>query len=143
MDLFTSQIDSTQNILPKDGIVNYFGPILNKEKADFYFQQLLDHMPWEHDVVQMFGKQIVTKRKVAWFGDEPFKYTYSKNTKKASIWTPELLEIKELVEKQTHEAFNSCLLNLYHTGEEGMGWHSDDEKELKQHGAIASLSLGS
>jgi len=38
--------------------------------------------------------------------------------------------------------FNSCLLNLYHDGTEGMTWHSDAEHELKKHGAIASLSFG-
>jgi alkylated DNA repair dioxygenase AlkB len=40
------------------------------------------------------------------------------------------------------EKYNSCLLNLYHTGEEGMAWHSDGEKELQKDGAIASLSFG-
>jgi len=40
------------------------------------------------------------------------------------------------------KTFNSCLLNLYHSGEEGMAWHSDAEKDLKKNGAIGSLSLG-
>ncbi|HKL91257.1 MAG TPA: alpha-ketoglutarate-dependent dioxygenase AlkB, partial [Allomuricauda sp.] len=96
----------------------------------------------EQDVVHMFGKRIETKRKVAWYGDQPFEYTYSNSTKKALLWTPELLAIKNLTEKFTEETYNSCLLNLYHSGEEGMGWHSDDEKELKPNGAIASLSFG-
>ena len=50
--------------------------------------------------------------------------------------------MKELIEQKTGEAYNSCLLNLYHDGSEGMAWHSDGEKELKKRGAIASLSLG-
>jgi len=53
-----------------------------------------------------------------------------------------LQELKSLVENQTGETFNSCLLNLYHDGSEGMAWHSDGEKDLKKHGAIGSLSLG-
>ena len=142
MDLFADQIDPDQNVLPKDGIVNYFGPVVYKNQADVYFGQLQKTIPWEHDVVHMFGKRIVTKRKVAWYGDSPFEYTYSKSTKKALFWTPELMELKKLAEKLTGETYNSCLLNLYHSGEEGMGWHSDDEKELKQNGAIASLSFG-
>ena len=92
--------------------------------------------------MHLFGKRIVTKRKVAWYGSRPFEYTYSNNTKKALQWTKGLLELKELVEKHTKETYNTCLLNLYHNGEEGMGWHSDDEKELKPDGAIASLSFG-
>ena len=57
-------------------------------------------------------------------------------------WTPELLSLKEIIELKTGEKFNSCLLNLYHNGNEGMGWHSDNEKELGEHPVIASLSLG-
>lgn len=116
--------------------------MVNQNQADFYFGQLQKTIPWEHDVIHMFGKRIVTKRKVAWYGDSPFEYTYSQSTKKALFWTPELMELKKLVEKLTEETYNSCLLNLYHSGEEGMGWHSDDEKELKRNGAIASVSFG-
>jgi alkylated DNA repair dioxygenase AlkB len=57
-------------------------------------------------------------------------------------WTKELLELKTVIEKETGETFNSCLLNLYHNGDEGMAWHSDGEPELKKDGAIASLSFG-
>ena len=57
-------------------------------------------------------------------------------------WTTELLELKKIAEELTGEKFNSCLLNLYHNGDEGMTWHSDAEKVLKKNGAIASLSLG-
>lgn len=142
MDLFTNQIDPHQNVLPKDGTVNYFGPILNQDKADHYYEQLWNTITWERDVIHMFGKRIETKRKVAWYGDKPFEYTYSNSTKKALSWTKELLELKKLSEQLTKEAYNSCLLNLYHSGEEGMGWHCDDEKELKPNGAIASLSFG-
>jgi len=142
MDLFTSQIDPKQNLLPKDGTVNYLGAILDMSRADHYFQQLWNTIPWENDIIHMFGKRIETKRKVAWYGDKPFEYTYSHSTKKALPWTQELLELKKFTETLTGETYNSCLLNLYHSGEEGMGWHSDNEKELKQNGAIASLSFG-
>ena len=57
-------------------------------------------------------------------------------------WTAGLLELKELAEKTTGEVYNSCLLNLYHDGSEGMAWHSDGEKDLKKNGAIASMSFG-
>lgn len=142
MDLFTEQIDPSKNWLPKDGVVNYFGPIMPLEQADDFFKILSDTIPWEADVVHMFGKRIVTKRKVAWYGDQPYNYTYSNSTKKALPWTPTLRELKGMAENLTNETYNSCLLNLYHTGEEGMGWHTDNEKELKKNGAIASYSFG-
>ena len=34
------------------------------------------------------------------------------------------------------------MLNLYHTGDEGMAWHSDAEKTLLDNGTIASVTLG-
>ena len=80
----------------------------------------------------MYGKTIITKRKVAWYGDHSFDYTYSNTTKQALPWTKELLELKAIVEQQSNETFNSCLLNLYHNGNEGMAWHSDGEKDLKK-----------
>jgi alkylated DNA repair dioxygenase AlkB len=94
------------------------------------------------DQVFLFGKLITTKRKVAWYADSPYTYKYSNISRQALPWTSDLLVLKSLIEKETEETYNACLMNLYHDGSEGMGWHSDGEKELKKHGAISSLSLG-
>lgn len=142
MSLFEDVSDYPLNILPKDGTVYYYGKVFSKEKADFYFDYLFNKIPWENDEAVIFGKLILTKRKVAWFGEKPFEYTYSKRTKYAKFWTPELLELKKKCEEITGETYNSCLLNLYHDGSEGMAYHSDAEKDLKKHGAIASLTFG-
>lgn len=142
MQLFEDHLEKDKNYLPQDGIVNYLGIVLPPQAADEYFEQLLKYIEWENDKAIIFGKEIITKRKVAWYGDQPFAYTYSNTTKYALPWTKELAALKSIVEAETGETFNSCLLNLYHTGEEGMAWHSDDEKDLKKNGAIASLSLG-
>jgi len=142
MDLFNDILDETNNLLPKDGTVNYYGKLLPKKQADHYYNRLLDKIIWKNDVAVIFGKRIETKRKVAWYGEKEFAYTYSNNTKLALPWTQELLELKNSVEYRTCETFNSCLLNLYHSGDEGMAWHSDAEKDLKKNGAIASLSFG-
>ena len=142
MDLFNPQIDENTNLLPKDGTVNYYGKLFCRTEADFYRDTLLNSIEWKNDEAIIFGKLILTKRKVAWYGDKKFEYTYSNTTKKALPWTPELLKLKSFIEKKTGETFNSCLLNLYHSGEEGMAWHSDGEKDLKKNGAIGSLSFG-
>ena len=134
--------DSSENILPKDGEVNYFGAIVSLEIADALFLQLRDEIAWENDEIILFGKRIVTKRKVAWYGNLPFEYTYSNVKKQAIAWNETLFELKSLVEDKTGCSYNSCLLNLYHSGSEGMAWHSDNEKELLENGAIASLSFG-
>ena len=140
--LFDLEASAEKNLLPYDGEVYYYGKVMSSEDADQYFRLLMQEIEWENDKALIFGKEIITKRKVAWYGDKPFAYTYSKYTKQALPWSPTLLKLKSLVEKESQETYNSCLLNLYHQGEEGMAWHSDGEKDLKKHGAIASISLG-
>jgi alkylated DNA repair dioxygenase AlkB len=140
MDLFNQ--DSKQNILPYDGITEYYGKILSEKQCHDYYRSLLNDIQWKQDEAIIFGKLIKTKRKVAWYGDQPFNYTYSNTTKQALPWTNELLALKEIIEKESGVTYNSCLLNLYHSGEEGMAWHSDGEKMLKKNGEIASLTLG-
>jgi alkylated DNA repair dioxygenase AlkB len=130
------------NILPEEGETYYFGKIFSEEEANQYFDILLKTISWKQDEVMIFGKRIITKRQTAWYGDGAFDYTYSKITRTALPWTPQLLKIKERVEEVSGLEFNSCLLNLYHSGEEGMSWHSDAEAELGKDPAIASLSLG-
>ena len=120
------------NILPYEGCVHYFGQILTETEADTYFEKLLQSIAWQHDQAIIFGKKLTTKRKVAWYGDQAFEYTYSNIHKYALPWTAELRILKALVEAETGETFNACLLNLYHSGEEGMAWHSDGEKDLKK-----------
>ena len=142
MDLFNQESVENVNLLPKDGTVNYYGKIMTNAKSLSYLDYLLNEIQWKNDVAVIFGKRIETKRKVAWYAENPFEYTYSNHTKTALLWTSELLELKELVEKKTGETFNSCLLNLYHNGSEGMSWHSDGETDLKKNGAIASVSFG-
>lgn len=139
MDLFTT--DNT-NLLPYDGEVIYYGRVLSVTEANNYLNTLLDTVAWKNDEAIIFGRHIITSRMVAWYGNEAYNYTYSKTTKQAFIWTTELLALKTLVEQYTGTTYNSCLLNLYHNGNEGMGWHSDDEKSLGKDTSIASLSLG-
>ena len=142
LDLYPKNLKRLENILPKGGQVNYHGPILSHDKADYFFINLLKKIAWQQDEVKLFGKHIITRRKVAWYGDESYSYTYSKITKQARPWTPELISLKQLVEEALGKNFNSCLLNLYSGGDEGMSWHCDNEKELEEKGIIASLSLG-
>lgn len=142
MNLFDDLNDPSKNLLPYDGTVNYFGPIMPVDAANRYFKELLSGIVWKNDEAVIFGKKIITARKVAWYGDRAFEYTYSNTTKQALPWTATLLELKALTEQHSGETYNSCLLNLYHTGAEGMAWHSDGETDLKKDGAIGSLSFG-
>jgi len=130
------------NLLPRDGIVEYLGRVFSSEESDTLFHELLATSPWQEDEVILFGQKRILSRKVAWMGDAGFTYSYSGTSKTTSPWTPALMQVKERVELRTTQRFNSCLLNLYHDGSEGMGWHSDDEKTLGRNPVIASVSFG-
>ena len=135
-------VNQSSYIIQQDGEAVYYGNILTQEQKESYFNELLNGIQWVNEVVIMFGKTITTKRKVAFYANDLMEYTYSNKTKNAFPWTPLLLEIKKTVEVYTGEIYNACLLNLYHDGNEGMGWHADNEKEIIADSSIASVSIG-
>jgi alkylated DNA repair dioxygenase AlkB len=141
MDLFTN--DLPVSLLPYDGMVLYYGRIFSLPEADQILIELLNTIEWKNDEAVLYGKHFITARKVAWYADKNYSYTYSGTTKHALTWTTALLNLKSKVELITKHRYNSCLLNLYHTGDEGMAWHSDDEKSLNRESSIASVTFGS
>lgn len=140
MDLF-GKFPPT-NLLPSDGEAIYHGPVLSLADSRELLQTLIREIPWAHDETVMFGKRIVTARQVAWVADCGISYSYSGTTKQALPWTETLRKLQRIVQSHTGSSYNSCLLNLYQHGGEGMGWHSDDEKSLVENSSIAALSLG-
>lgn len=131
-----------RQLLPRDGVADYMPSFFSRVESGSLFQALLETTPWQEDEVVLFGQRRILSRKVAWMGEVGFTYSYSGTSKTAAPWTPALLLVKERVERTCAHRFNSCLLNLYHDGMEGMGWHSDDEKTLGENPAIASVSFG-
>jgi alkylated DNA repair dioxygenase AlkB len=140
MDLFNTE--KVVNVLPYDGIADYYGRVFGATEASAYFERLMHGVEWRQDEVIIFGRRILTRRMVAWYGDNNYGYTYSGVRRQALEWTDDLRTLKARVEELSGARYNSCLLNLYHNGDEGVSWHSDDEKELERDGAIASVSLG-
>lgn len=149
----------TDNLLPADGIVNDLGMVLDDSKA--LYEQLLNELPWQSDKVTLFGKTHITERQIVWMGARnddheqgldagasgELSYYYSGHRRNVVRWHPAVFHVKQLIEQQLANIniavnFNSCLLNYYPTGEQGMGYHADDEPELGPQPIIASLSLG-
>ena len=131
-----------ENFLPYSGTALYFGKLFLPDEAECLFNSLLHIIAWRHEEAVVYGRHIITRRMVAWYGDKAYSYTYSGVTKEALPWTEDLSFVKQIAEDKTGETFNSCLLNLYHNGEEGMGWHSDNEAAIEKNSAIASVSFG-
>ena len=90
----------------------------------------------------MYGKPVLIPRLNAWFGDDEANYGYSGIRLKRNAWFAELLDLRNQIQQTFDYSFNSVLANLYRDGNDSVGWHSDDEKELGRQPVIASLSFG-
>ncbi len=122
--------------------IDFFEQFFSPQDSTDYFEQLLQAIDWQQKTIKIFGKQVLEPRLTAWHGDSNAVYTYSGTAMIPKPWTPELMRIKEKIEKKCERQFNSVLLNLYRNHQDSMGFHSDDEKELGSQPLIASVSLG-
>ncbi len=137
-------------LIPQDSIiiettnskVVYQAGFVQSDQIDKLFSYLLG-LEWQNDTATIYGKKIITKRQIVWMAEAGLDYNYSGNNRVASgVWDPKVLELKEKLEAHLDCQFNSCLLNLYPTGGEGMAFHSDDQNHLEPNSAVAIISLG-
>ena len=120
----------------------YYPNFLSKEKADIFFETLLEETPWQHDEITIFGKKILQPRLTSLYGNEGKSYGYSNIVMHPHAFNNTLTFIKDEIENTINEHFTTVLLNLYRNEKDSNGWHADNEKELGRDPVIASLSLG-
>ena len=116
--------------------------LLNVTESEYYYQRLLYEQAWPQNDYEVFGRRFSLPRQQTWHADSGIVYSYSDNLLQTLPWTPLLLSLREKIEAAAGLAFNAVLVNLYRNGEDYVGWHSDDERELGSNPVIASLSLG-
>jgi alkylated DNA repair dioxygenase AlkB len=126
----------------ENGLLLYFPDLIGKPECDQLIPRLQNEISWKQETIRIFGKSYPTPRLTAWYGDEGKIYSYSGLRLSPNPWTEPLLELKVRIEAATGYQFNSVLLNWYRNGNDSMGWHADNEKELGTNPIIASLSLG-
>lgn len=139
---FSGMNTTAISLLPYDGEAIYLPDYMQSLPTEQWFNLLLNSIAWSNDTVKMFGKTLILNRKSAWYGDSGARYAYSGISREPLPWTDELLTIKHTCEEVANASFNSVLCNLYHDGNDGMGWHADDERELGLEPIIASISFG-
>lgn len=139
MDLFNFE---EFNLNLPNANVTYCVGFLEPKTADRYFQIFLKELNWQHHDITIFGRKIPQPRLTALYAVNELPYSYSNLTLIPKKFTLELLEIQQKVNAHTGKDFTHCLVNLYRDGNDSMGWHSDDEKELGIDPVIASVSLG-
>ena len=136
-------LDKNSSLIKADNLsVKYIENFFDFDQSQLYLKHLINDIKWKREKIRMWGREIVTKKRIAWYADEGKSYTYSGSTFHPDQWNELLLEIKKHVEQYIKFQFNSVLLNEYPNGKVGMGWHSDDERELGIDPIIASLSFG-
>lgn len=138
----TTLFDTSGNLLPFEGDVRYYPGLFSPEESAGILQQLTNGIDWRQETIKIFGKEVMQPRLTAWYGDAGKSYSYSGITMHPQAWTDALLLLKHRVEAVAGLSFNSALLNLYRDGQDSMGWHKDNEKELGHNPVIASLSFG-
>jgi alkylated DNA repair dioxygenase AlkB len=88
-----------------------------------------------------FGdRRVPFPRLTAWYGDSDAVYTYSGIRNVPKPWTPTLELLRRDLSGHFGVHLNSCLANVYRSGRDSIGWHSDSEPELRD--LIVSVSLG-
>jgi alkylated DNA repair dioxygenase AlkB len=142
LSLFDEPIDYSKAIDIRDGSYIYIPNFFGKGVADIYLQKFISAILWKQESMNMYGKQLNFPRLTAWYGENNKPYSFSGITLQPNPWTPELLEIKQLIEPKCHVNFNSVLLNRYRDGNDSISWHTDAEKELGRNPVIASVNFG-
>lgn len=126
----------------RDADVMHIPGFFDLAESDELFGDLAETIVWRRDSITVFGKTSPIPRLNAWYGDDGKTYRYSNIAMQPRPWTDALTTIRERVERECEQGFNSVLLNLYRDGRDGVAWHADDEPELGREPVIASVSFG-
>ena len=139
MDLFR---ENPCQLLPYDGSAMLHFDVWESADSVRLQSQLRDEIRWEQVRVNVFNRMVDQPRLTAWYGDEGKTYSYSGTFLTPIPWTETLANMRETVARVSGSMFNSVLANLYRDGNDGVGWHADNERELGTNPVIASVSLG-
>ena len=106
------------------------------------YQRLLQEQNWPDNHYIVAGRQFTLPRLQTWHADPGIKYSYSNNLLETRSWTSLLSDIRAKIELYLDFSFNSVLVNWYRNGEDHVGWHADNERELGEQPFIVSLTFG-
>lgn len=132
--------------------VEYKRDFFTKKQADNYFQILEQNLVYNSDKesqIMIMGKKINIPRKQVAYGEPNTFYSFSGNRVKTRDWHNDddplcqaIQEIREKVQQETGKDFNFVLINRYANGDDYIGFHADDEKELGPEPTIVGITFG-
>jgi alkylated DNA repair dioxygenase AlkB len=123
---------------------------LQKQLAQKYYNLFESHIEYDNNShIKIYGKTILIPRKQVAYGDVGTSYTFSGTIVKAKNWhdgsviSKIFLSLRDRLAKQFGIPFNFVLINRYNDGNEYIGYHSDDEKDLDKNPSIVGITFGS
>lgn len=122
--------------------VKYYPGFYSASAADKLLSYFRSKHRWPNNTYVVEGRSFSLPRQQTWHADEGIVYSYSNNLLQTRPWFPVLSDIRRSIQSKLNCRFNSVLVNLYRSGKDYVGWHSDDETELGSDPFIASVSLG-
>lgn len=124
-----------------DADVSYLGGFLSENDADNALKAAAQEQ-YVQERITIHGRTHDVPRLTMWYSDDGRSYTYSGIAMEPKPFPPFVMEMNDRIARKTGLSFNSVLINLYRDGNDKVGWHSDDERELGSEIHIASVSLG-
>ena len=139
-----------------NGKIQYY-PNFIKSQENTY-QSIVDSIPWDQGVYNMYGKEVFTPRLLWAMRDEYSDISKEYNVTGSSVWNELLAQLRTEVEDFLRKEYFSkkenqikdldisksflryAQLNYYRDGKDYIGWHTD--KEMKENDIIVSISLG-
>lgn len=122
--------------------LEYEAGFLNKAKADELFAHCVDELPWREELVQMFGQTFIAPRLSCAIADEGCTYRYRGSQNESIRFSHQLDGLRVKLQDQLQVPFNYVLATQYRNGDDYVGWHADDERDLVPGQTIANVSLG-
>ncbi len=115
---------------------------LSTEEADALLNHVQALPMIAHPTGMLYGKPITMHRSIGFFSDSSNGYRYSGQINRSQPLTDELRKVLAKVNTDFNSSFNGILINSYANGEESIGPHSDDERDLDPTVGVAAISLG-
>jgi alkylated DNA repair dioxygenase AlkB len=129
--------------LSDEGIeITYDADFLVDVDADRQFAALKTEIPWRRFQMSTPDGPRAVPRMISWHADADLSYKYGVVTHAWQAWTPTLLEVRGLLEAKLGIYFNGVLANLYENERDSVSPHADDERDMVDGAAIASVSFG-
>ena len=147
---------SKEVALPDAGIFRMHTQFIDEEAQGALYEELTGLDVWQQGEYMMHGRPVKTPRVLTsmWDSDDVREridptqsggsviWTKENEWIKDGIkWTPEVLALKQKIEKELGVRIDYAQLNWYRDGSDYIGWHSDDE--VPDGSFIISLSVGS